>query len=277
VTESRSQFGKDVVMRFIGLLSIAFCTLLVGCERDALRKILSSPEDELIVSSYVDLLRHGQYEQIESNFDSSLMNSNIDDTLGKMAALFPPENPESIKLVGLDVSRSQENPTKNVTLEYHFPSKWLLVNVAIERKRDVSKVVGFHVNLIPDSLENLNKFTLVRKSAIQYLILTSAVCSLLFSFYVLTLCVQTNVGRTKWLWILFVLTGVGQLAVNWTTGRWTFTLLSIQLPCGRAFASPYGPWTVVATLPAGAFLFLNHRSKMRVAGELIDPPTHGPT
>ena len=263
-------------MRFISLLSIAFCTLLVGCERDIARKIVSSPEDELIVSSYVDLLRQGQYEQIESNLDSSLVDSNIRDTLGKMAALFPAENPQSIKLVGLDVSHGQENPTRNITLEYQFPSKWLLVNIAIERKGDVSKVVGFHVNLIPDSLENLNKFTLVRKSGIQYLILTSAVCSLLFSFYVLTLCVQTNVGRTKWLWILFVLTGVGQLAVNWTTGQWTFTLLSIQLPCCRAFASPYGPWTVVATLPVGAILFLNHRWKMRVTGQLIDPPTRGP-
>jgi hypothetical protein len=264
-------------MRFIGLLSIAFCTLFVGCERDNLRKIVSSPEDEIIVRSYVDLLRQGQYEQIESNFDPSLVDSDIHDTLGKMAALFPSDNPESVKLVGLNVSHGQENPTKNITLEYQFPSKWLLVNVAIQRKGDVSKVVGFHVDLIPDSLENLNEFTLVGKSGIQYLILTSAICSLLFSFYVLTLCVRTKVGRTKWLWMMFVLIGVGQLAVNWTTAQWTFTLLSIQLPCGRAFATPYGPWTVVATMPVGAILFLNHRWKMRIAGELIDPPTHGPT
>jgi hypothetical protein len=177
----------------------------------------------------------------------------------------------------VNVSQGQELATTSITLEYQFPSKWLLVNVVTQRKDDVSTILGLYVNTTPDSLENLYRFTLVGKSAIQYLILTLAVCSLLFSVYVFVICIRTRALKRKWLWALFVLAGIGRLAINWTTGQCTFNLLSIRIPCAHAFANPYGPWTVAVYLPLGAILFLNHRWKMRVTGELIDPLTRGPT
>lgn len=45
------------------------------------------------------------------------------------------------------------------------------------------------------------------------------------------------------------------------------------LRCGD---SPlFGPWTLASYFPVGAILFLNHRWKMKVKGELIEPPIHG--
>jgi hypothetical protein len=253
-------------MRFKCLVGIAFCAFLVGCDQAALMKRWTPPEAESIARNYVDLLRQGKFDQIERDLDSSVTDSDVRDTFAKMAAIFPTENPESVKVVGAHIFHGQEYSTTDITLEYQFPSKWLLVSVVTRRQGDLSTVVGFHVNPTPDSLENLNKFTLVGKSAVQYLILTLTVCSLLFSFYVLVLCIRTKNGKTKWLWMLFILVGVGKLAVNWTTGQWTFTLLAIQIPCATANHPFYGPWTVAAFLPLGAILFLNHRWKLKVTG-----------
>lgn len=89
--------------------------------------------------------------------------SNVRDTFTKMASIFPTENPESIKVVGAHTFRGQEYSTTDIPPEYQFPSKWLLVSVATRKEGDLSTVIGFHVNPMPDSLENLNKFSLLGK------------------------------------------------------------------------------------------------------------------
>jgi hypothetical protein len=270
--------GREKATRFLYVLGIVFCLFLVGLPfgRTASRNLTAKwvpPEDESNAKNYVDLLRQRQFDQIERDLDPSVADSDTRDALAKMAAVFPFENPESIKVVGLDLARGKEPSTESITLEYHFPSKWLLVEVVTRRQVNVSTLVGFHVDLISASLENLNRFTFVGKSAVQYVVLICAVCSVLFSLYVFVLCMQTKLGKTKWLWVLFTLVGVGKFAVNWTTGDFTFSAFFLQIPCARAPSSPYGPWTIIATIPIGALLFLDHRWSQRVKGELIEPAT----
>ena len=258
------------------LVAIAICAFLGGCDQATIMKKWTPPEAESLAKSYVDLLRQGKYDQIEHDLDPSVPESDIRDTFAKMGTLFPTENPESVKVVGAHIFHGQGYSTTSITLEYQFPSKWLLVDVTTKKEGDATTVTGFHVSSTPDSLENLNRFTFVGKSATQYLILTLAVCSLLFSFYVLLVCIRTRDGKRKWLWMLFILVGVGKLGVNWTSGQWAFTLLAIQIPCATATAPLYGAWTVVVYLPLGAMLYLNHRWKMKVEGKLIEPMSHDP-
>ena len=129
---------KGGVMRFIHLVAIAFCALFVGCDQATLMKKWTPPEAESIARSYVDLLRQGKFDQIERDLDSSITDSNVGDTFAKMAAFFPNENLESVKVVGAHVFHGQEYSTTDITLEYQFPSKWLLVSVATRRKGEVS-------------------------------------------------------------------------------------------------------------------------------------------
>jgi hypothetical protein len=261
-------------MRFMFLVGIAFCVSFVGCDQATLMKKWTPPEAESIARSYVDLLRQGKVDQIERDLDASVTDSSVRDTFAKMAAIFPAENPVSVKVVGAHIFKGQEYSTTDITLEYQFPSKWLLVSVVTRKQGNISTIIGFHVNPIPDSLENQNKFSLLGKGASQYLILIFAACSLLFSFYVLVVCIRTKIGKTKWLWMLFILVGVGRLAVNWTTGEFTFTPFAFQIPCLAATHPLYGPWTIAFYLPLGGILFLNHRWKMKVKGELAEPPIH---
>jgi hypothetical protein len=247
----------------------------MGCNEASLMKKFTPPEDESIDRGYIDLLRQGKFDQIEHDLDPSLVDSNIRITLTNMAAIFPAEIPESVKVVGAVTSRGPQSSTVNITFEYQFPSKRLLVNVATRKVGDVHTIVDFHVTPMADSLENLNKFTLVGKSGNQYLTLTCAVGCLLFTFYVFVLCVRAKNVRRRWLWMLFVLVGVGKFAVNWTTDQWTFQLLAIHIPCFSATRPFYGPWTIEAYLPLGAILFLNRRRKMNIANAPTPASVHG--
>ncbi|HKN76310.1 MAG TPA: hypothetical protein VJW94_14120 [Candidatus Acidoferrum sp.] len=259
-------------MRFKYLAGIALGAVIVGCDDAALMKKWAPPEAEANARSYVEFLRQGKFDRIEHDLDASVTDSNVRETFAKMAAIFPTGDPVSVKVVGAHTFHGQAYSTTDITLEYQFPGKWVLASIATQTKGDVSTVTGFHVNPMADSLENLNKFSLLGKSAGQYLILICGVCALLFSFYVLVLCIRTKVGKTKWLWMLFILTGLVRLAVNWTTGEFTFMLFALNLPCFAATRPLYGPWTLALYLPVGAILFINHRRKLEVKGVAVEPP-----
>jgi hypothetical protein len=259
-------------MRFKWLVGIALCAFLLGCDQATLMKNFTPPGDEAIARSYFDQLRQGEFDQIASHLDPSVAESDARDKLAEMASLIPGEMPLSAKVVGARVFRNRQYSTTSITLEYQFPTKWLLVDVTTRKKGDTSTVLGFHLTPQSDSLENLNRFTLVGKSRVQYSILVLAVCSLAFSFYALILCIRTKDLHKKWLWLLFILAGVEKVAVNWKTGELTFGILTINIPSATATRALYGPWIIAVFLPLGAILFLNRQRKMKISSEPIPPP-----
>jgi hypothetical protein len=108
---------------------------LVGCDQAALMKSFTPTADESIARNCVDLLRQEKFDQIERQLDPTLVDSNLRNTLAEMAALFPHGDPESVKVVGLNVSQRQEYSATTIQLEYEFPGKWLLVSVTTQKKR----------------------------------------------------------------------------------------------------------------------------------------------
>jgi hypothetical protein len=265
-----------MLMRFKCLVGIAFCTFLVGCDQTTFMKKWYAPEDELSARSYVDLLLQGKFDQIARDLDPTVTDSNVLHEFATMAAIVPAEIPKSVKVVGAHTFRGRGYSTTSITLEYQFPSKWVLVDVTTKKEGNVSTLLGFHVGALKDSLENLNKFTLLGQGAAQYLVLTLAVCSLGFSLYVLILCIRMKDVRRKWLWMPLILVGVEKLAINWTTGQLTFGIVAIQIPCITASHPPYRPWTVGAWLPIGAILFFNRHRKRIISGAVLPPLAQHP-
>jgi hypothetical protein len=208
--------------RPLSIIAITSCVILVGCTQTGLITRFTPPDKERLARSYIDLLIQGNFPEIESQLDPAIVGPDTQGTLAKMSAMFPPETPKSVKVVGVNLYDEQGYSQTNLTFEYEFTRKWLLVNVDIQKKGTAATIAGLHVEPMSESLEETHAFTLRRKSVTQYSILFAAVTVVLFSFYVLVLCVQTrHVGR-KWLWIIFILVGFCKLTVNWTSGELHF-------------------------------------------------------
>lgn len=248
---------KRQILASVGL----FLAVLSGCNQATLMKTMIPPRDEATARQYVDDLRQNRLDQVEHDMDHGLKDSNLHSTLASMAAMFPAQEPISTKVVGFRTFFGNASGTE-ITLEYEFPQKWLLAEVVTQNSGGATTIVGFHVTPIADSLENLNRFTLVGKGAAQYGILSLAILAPLFSLYVFVLCFETRMGKKKWLWLIFIFLGIGKLVVNWTTGQVFFTPLAIQLPPAGAIAQFYGPWLVYVSLPLGAMLFLIMRKRL---------------
>jgi hypothetical protein len=251
---------KRPILASVGLGGL-FLAVLSGCNPATLMQKMVPQEDEAISRRYVDDLRQNRLNQIEQDMDPGLKDSNMHGTLASMAAMFPAQEPVSTKVVGFRSFLGNVRGT-DITLEYEFPEKWLLAEVVTQKSGGVTTIVGFHVTPIADSLENLNRFTLVGKGATQYAILSLAVLAPLFSLSVFVLCIKTRMGKKKWLWLIFIVLGIGKLIVNWTTGQVFFTPLAIQVPAAGANAQLYGPWLVYVSLPLGAIIFLIMRKSL---------------
>lgn len=155
----------------------------------------------------------------------------------------------------------------NLTFEYNFSGKWILANVATKRDGGPTTIVGFHIYSQPTSLEQQSKFVLGGKSASQYFVLGLAIVLPLFTLLALAICIRTKLKGRKWPWLLFVVFGIGKFALNWTTGQWGYSLLSIQLLSAGAFAPLYGQWTIFLSIPVGAIVFLMRRKQLKAAAE----------
>jgi len=236
--------------------------LMGGCSQTDMMKTLAPSVDQQVATRYIDLLRHHQFDQIETDLDSSLQTPDIHAALVRLAAAFPAQDPVSVKLVGANTFHSPSVDKKNISFEYQFPDRWLLVSVATQGSGGIRKIYGLHVKVLSDSLENINRFTLSGKGVSQYAALALGTIALIFTLYALVVCIRTRIAKRKWLWIIFILVGFGKLSVNWTTGQWGFMPASIQLFSSSAAAQLYGPWIVAVSFPLGALWFLLRRKHL---------------
>jgi hypothetical protein len=281
--------GRNWMRWCIILLLILFQS---GCDRDSYFKIagydrislmrkMTPQDDESLAINSVELLRLKQFEQVEERLDPSVKNADLRSKLAAMAEMFPTREPASIKTV--DASHIKGSSTTNITLEYEFspalttvdgkaglsPRSWFLAQVFIQKKVGDKTVAGLSVQPISESVEVYNEFTILDKGVSQYAGLLLAILVSVFGLYVFVLCARTETGEKKWIWLMLMVPGVCRLTVNWTTGHWSFTPLSVQVKLlpfiANVTCTAYGPWMLQITAPLGAIAFLLWRKNRGVA------------
>jgi hypothetical protein len=232
----------------------------LACSPQArLEEIGRSPETRFAEESYAMLARR-DFEALTPRLYEELRNADTRATLEKMAELIPAGSPRSKKVVGHQSMTFNGNHQVNATLEYEYTS-FLLFNAVVSSTGDGSFLLkSMRVQPMPDSLERLNAFGLRGKSFAHYATLVLVPAVALFMLTVLVVCIRTNIPRRKWLWVLFVLFGLGKFQMNWTTGQTALRPISFQLlGAGASAAGPYAPWILSVSFPLGAVVFLARR------------------
>jgi hypothetical protein len=257
--------------RVICLFALLVSITITGCDRHTWIQKFVRPEDESTARGYVDLLRQGKLDQIQQDFDPSIVDPTVHDVLVTMAKMLPAETPKSVKVVGVHTFQGPAESTSDLTLEYEFPSKWILISIVTKQTADTRTIVGFHINPIPDSLERVNRFTFEGKRDVQYFTFVAALGLLIFNLYALITCLRIPHLKRKWLWSIFVFLGVGKLTVDWTTGHWEATFVAVQVPCASATALDYGPWVIALSFPLGALVFLIRHEMNTLAPRAAQP------
>ena len=241
--------------------------LLAGCDRASLVAKFASEEEQALARSYVDRLRARDLDAIEKSLDPRFAGPRVRPALEAMASMVPAGDPRSVTLVAARKHFSGGVKSVDTTFEYQFAGGWLLANVVVEERDGNRSLIGFNVYQRTQSLEQENRFDLLGKQPLHYLVLAGAMAAACISLYALVACIRTKDLRRKWLWIVFILLGVGQFVVNWTSGEWGVLPISVQLLGASATAAPFGPWVLSCSIPLGAIVFLFHRRRRARARE----------
>jgi hypothetical protein len=88
----------------------------------------------------------------------------------------------------------------------------------------------------------------------------------------LVLCFKTPIPKRKWLWMVFVAVGIGQLSFNWNNGGYQIQAFYFAL-LGAGFqrAGPFAPYIFNAAIPVGAIVFLFRRKSWLDRAALARP------
>ena len=236
---------------------------------------MAPDDDEALAKECLSALRAGDFETVAEQLDPQFVTPGIESNLTRVAAMLDHGEPLSVELVGCNVFSTPGKKRSHLTYQYQFTNAWALAAITIDTAGGTKRVFGVNVNPIPKSLGELNAFTLSGKSIKQYFVLILAAVVPIFIIWIVVLCARTKMRR-KWLWIIFILLGIIQVKLNWTTGQIGVQPLSFQLfGAGAAKMGLYAPWILTVSFPLGAILFLVKRKRLeaRVTATInTEPP-----
>lgn len=250
-------------MRGRGLAGALIALVLGACgSQEAMIESLTDPEDRSRAVRYIDSVRMREFGVIERDLDPTIRAAATPQVMEQMAALFPPGSPATIRQVGAFTHTFNDARLVNLTFEYGYGDRWLMVNVVTKSTGGTRTITGFNVVPRDKSLEEENRFTLEGKEAKHFAILAAAFAIPLFILTSMVLCLRTPIRKRKWAWLLFIVFGIGVVGINWSSGEVHFLPVFILLLGASATQAPYGPWIINAAMPLGAVIFLLNRRRL---------------
>jgi len=250
------------------LFALAALSLLCGCSQEAMLEKFATEEDRKVATRCIDNLLRGNFEEIESRLDPGLRTGDTRAVFAHMVAMLPKEKPSAVKLVGAQRNVSAGVRESNLTYQYSYGQRHFLINCATRTTGQDQVIFGLNVNTLDASLEEKQRLELRDKTPLHYAVLAAVLVALLLTLSALIRCVIEKDLRRKWLWVLFIIVGIGQFELNWIDGTWTFSPVYFQLFSAGAVSSGYGGWELSVALPLGAIVYLvrryrNHRAAAR--------------
>ncbi len=166
-------------------------------------------------------------------------------------------------------------PNEDLALQYEYPNNWLLVRIALYLKDGETQVKGLHVEPLEASLAATNRFTFEGKGAAHYVFFALGILIPIFTLWVLVLCFRTPIPKRKWLWLVFVALGFGQVTLNWSTGQIASGFAHVSLlGAGIWRGGPVAPWGISLSFPLGAVTFLRRRRRWLSAPQKTASPAN---
>ncbi|MHC4563462.1 MAG: hypothetical protein ACYS8X_11900 [Planctomycetota bacterium] len=259
----------------VGIGNLCGCR---GWQREWMDKVVPAEDDQL-AREMITILQSGDLELFAEGIERSVLGDDPEKVVQTLYDYLDHDECKSVELVGCNVVGRSGHRRSDLTYQLEYPNSWYTASIYIQTLDGDQHVMGFHLNRIAASLDELTGFTLRNKGPAHYMMLILTACVPLFIILTIVLCARTKV-RLKALWIIFILFGLGKLSFNWATGeliKGTMLMLHIQLlGSGFSKAGTYAPWVLTTSLPLGAILFLLLRGRLDLtrkrATQNVPPP-----
>ncbi|MGD9108071.1 MAG: hypothetical protein PVI75_02750 [Gammaproteobacteria bacterium] len=216
-----------------------------------------------LMHKFITGMRKKQYKKLEGLVDPEKIKRGV---LVKFANYFnsnvPRIEPKKVTLVGYHYTKRIGKPIVNINVSfmYEYTKNVFLLNLYYIKHMESSKIAGFHFYGLTQPLDKLCKVSFKHLSKKRVFMLAMCTIMPLIVLFALLVCINTNISKRKWLWILFILFGFVVVRFNWTTQEFLVTPIGFQLFAFEwSRASCYAPLILGFSFPVGAVIFLLKR------------------
>jgi len=248
-------FGKN----FFFIFFICLLLSLSGCGSKLVIKMITPEDSEKFAREFLHALRDGDFEKVMNRLNSGSIEPETEAKLKKASEQLNSGKIISMEVVNVKFTGTFMGTVKRsfISYEIKMDNKWMIANIVVEApdNGDLS-IIGIYVEPKEKSLAQINTFTLSGKTYPYYLMIVFSTLFSILTIYAFVICLISKI-KSKVFWLWFIVLGVGNLTINWTTGQFESGIVSLAqlwLPAFRE--SLYGPWLVSVSLPAGAIIFL---------------------
>jgi hypothetical protein len=232
-------------------LAVATATVAEGSE---------SPDET--IRRCLELIRLGETAAARACFAPDALPADAEEILGQAHEALQVGDAPELQVVNRAFAYTTESGRTD-TLVYHVRghAEALLVVAQTRETNGVPALVGLRWESAPLDLSERYPFMIAGVPPLYYGVLGLAVAMPLFILYSAIVCFRRKPHR-RWLWLLFILLGIGKLSVVWVPGPLNLDYvrispLSVQLLGAGIKKMPiYDPWVLSVSFPLGAAVFL---------------------
>lgn len=260
--------------------------VLAGCGEDRLspRGVLS-PEAEARTRAAAETLLTRDLDRIRRSLTTSAETAEVDGMMPAVREMLDDQVPEPIvgelHLVHAEHRRSDASPDAfpmhQASYEVRHAGGLLLVEVVVEDGGpQATGLSWFRIRPLAAPIAGANDFGDVPLTAGRVAFVTAMCLNLVFVVGTAVVVARDRTQKRRWLWVPFVLCGLWDVTMNWTTGalsmdvltfeetRFEFTPIQFVL-FGAAFsrAAYAAPWLLQIGLPVGALVYWWRRRARR--------------
>jgi hypothetical protein len=218
-----------------------------------------TPEEA--ITRCLELIRVDDLEAARACFDPTIQPDDAAPFFTAARDVLRIGDPPTYQVVNRSFEQTDEGGRID-TLVYHVrgETEALLLEAQTREEEQGPVVIGLRWEAAPLDLSDRFPFTLKGVPNLYYALLAAALGIPVFCGYTALLCYRRRPPR-RWLWLLFILFGIGKLSVAWVPGPLNahnvrIAPVSVQLLGAAVKKQPiYDPWVVSISLPLGAILF----------------------
>jgi hypothetical protein len=249
--------------RLLALCAVV-CLALSGCDRQQIAHWLAPTDEDAIGRQYVEDIRERNFTPLQKDLAPGV---DVPDAALMSLALFlnAGETPKSVTIVTRNVSTGDGVTHYDLGYEYAFAKDLRLIELNLVKVGAVTKIAGLHTYAITVPLNQVNAFRLSHKSPQHFAFLAAWVLMALFTLGTAIACWRTPMGGAKPLWLLIILLGFCEIAINWTTGTIYYDLMALEIFAVGFSRDLSGIWTLQIGFPLGAILFWVCRKSLKTA------------
>lgn len=248
--------------RLLALCAV-LCLAVSGCDRQQVMHWFAPTDEDAAGRHYVEDIRARNFTPLQQDLAPGVQVP--DDALMSLALfLNAGEAPKAVTLVTRNVNTVDGVTHYDLGYQYEFAKDLRLIELNLTKTGGVTKIAGLHTYAITVPLQQINAFRLRFKAPQHFVFLAAWVLMALFTLGTAIACWRTPMGRGKGLWLLIILLGFGEFAINWTTGTIYYDLMALELFAVGFYRDLAGVWTLQIGFPLGAILFWLFRGKLKV-------------